>query len=85
MTEGPALPLGRFPSDRLTTWQVVRQSHAIHPDWDVATHLAFLGQEGYDLRVFSFRIREAKPSTPTSVVTRWLAEMDRLPPLEPAP
>lgn len=30
---------------QLTSWQIVRQAHAVHPDWTVAEHVAHLRDE----------------------------------------
>lgn len=55
--------------DRLTSWQVVRQSQLCHPDWDVATHIQYLDQAGYDWR------RLGRPGeTPEQCIARWLEE-----------
>lgn len=53
----------------LTDWQIVRQSHAIHPRWSLADHVAYLANE---------EGRIVRPD----LVGLWLAQMDRLPPLE---
>ena len=31
---------------RLTDWEIVRESQAVHPDWTVADHLAYLDTNG---------------------------------------
>jgi hypothetical protein len=58
----PAEPVG-VPA-RLTTWQAVRQSWLIHPDWTVADHLAWLDGEGYDTELLD--------GDPVEVIGRWL-------------
>jgi len=34
---------------RLTDWQIVREIHAVHPDWTVADHIAYLNTQGRDI------------------------------------
>ena len=31
---------------RLTDWQIVREIQAVHPDWTIADHIAYLDTEG---------------------------------------
>lgn len=57
---------------QLTAWQTVRQSHAIHPDWNAEMHRAYLEHEAFF---------EGDGLPPLEVVERWLHEMTRLPPL----
>ncbi|MGA5305948.1 hypothetical protein ACPCHT_39085 [Nucisporomicrobium flavum] len=63
----PADPIGA--PARLTTWQAVRQSWLVHPDWTTADHLAWLDGEGYDTDLID--------GDPHEVVGRWLAEHRR--------
>ena len=60
----PAEPVGA--PARLTTWQAVRQSWLVHPDWTTADHLAWLDGEGYDTDLLD--------GDPDEVIGRWVAE-----------
>lgn len=72
----------------LTAWQIVRQSHACHPDWSVDTHIAYLtAEEGIDLAdIGLFPISNGshvyeRREEPRETVSRWLAEIAQLPAL----
>lgn len=57
---------------RLTAWQVVLQSQAIHPGWSPEEHRRFLNEEGYEVPLIKGR-------TPDEVVARWLDENNAWP------
>lgn len=74
-------------TDRRTIWQIVRQSHAIHPDWSAEIHLAYLQQERSDAELAHLYELDGSPRTPETplrTILRWLDEMAELPPLVPA-
>ena len=52
--------------DGLTTREAVRQSQLIHPDWDPATHVDWLIEDGYHLH-------HLDRATVQAVVSDWLA------------
>jgi hypothetical protein len=70
-------------SERLTAWQVVLQSQAIHPTWRASEHGNFLMDEGYDVSVLGRKAGEAPgldhDETPIECIARWLRENEAWP------